>query len=82
MYIKIKIKVERNESWYPEITIPKEKYHHLSDDLLKEYIEENHAEQIYDEYLHKYSYEQESWFELLDYSDPKNRKDMESQNDS
>ena len=53
---KIQLKVERHEWWYPVFEVPA----HLDNDAAYEWVMKHFSDEVHDEYLHKYTYEQES----------------------
>lgn len=53
---KIQLMVTRREEWYPVFEVPA----HLDNDEAYEWVMEHFSDEVHDEYLHKYTYEQES----------------------
>jgi hypothetical protein len=57
----VKIKVCRNERWYPEYDVPA----HLSDDEAQELIANKAPDQVYDDYVNKNTYDADTWIEII-----------------
>ena len=52
----VTLKMERHEEWYPKCRVPA----HLDEVGALRYCYEHYNDWIYDEYLHKYTYEAET----------------------
>lgn len=48
----LNLMVSRMECWYPNVDVPA----HLDDEQALEWAMEHRSNEIYDEYLHKYTY--------------------------
>lgn len=53
--------VTRTECWYPNVDVPA----HLDDDEALRWAMEHRSDEIYDEYLHKYSYDSDTTTQIV-----------------
>tara|TARA_R110000796_G_C14216222_1_gene393970 strand:- start:244 stop:453 length:210 start_codon:yes stop_codon:yes gene_type:complete len=53
--------VSRTECWYPNVEVPA----HLDDDEAIEWAMEHRSDEIYDEYLHKYTYDSDTMTQVV-----------------
>ena len=58
----VKLMVTRQEVWFPEYDVPA----HMTDDEALDYIIEEASDYIFDEYLHKYTYDQDTHVSVMD----------------
>ena len=58
---KVKFKVIRHESWYPEYEVPA----HMTDDEALEHVQSERPDEVYDDYLNTYTYDSSCWSELM-----------------
>ena len=55
------LRVSRTESWYPIVDVPA----HLDDEQALEWAMEHCSDEIYDEYLHKYTYDSDTMTQIV-----------------
>ena len=58
----VRLMVTREEVWFPEYDVPA----HMTDDEALDYIIEEASDYIFDEYLHKYTYDQDTHVSVMD----------------
>ena len=58
----VKLMVTREEVWFPEYDVPA----HMTDDEALEYIHAEAPDDVFDEYLNKYTYDQETHVSVVD----------------
>ena len=62
----VRFRMIRTEMWEPECQVPA----HMNEDEAMEYATENYSDPMYDEYLHKYTYDQETEFSVIELDVP------------
>ena len=58
----VRLMVTREEVWFPEYDVPA----HMTDDEALDYIKAEVSDYIFDEYLHKYTYDQDTHVSVMD----------------
>ncbi len=62
----VRFRMIRTEMWEPECQVPA----HMNEDEAMEYATENYSDPMYDEYMHKYTYDQETELSVIELDVP------------
>ena len=62
----VRFRMIRTEMWEPECQVPA----HMNEDEAMEYATENYSDSMHDEYMHKYTYDQETELSVIELDVP------------
>ena len=60
---KVQVRVTRTETWWPEYEVPV----HMTDAEAEDYIVGKAPDEVFDEYLHKYTLDTDTHCEVMSY---------------